>query len=110
MKDPDMNIKVRAGIDKKSFELFYNGGSIWCEHLDSMGDCNEKVKEKFLEDYKMFNRPSMTSFMIVNLCETEINEEIVSCITETIIHSQKRYMKIAFVGVRKPERSAFREI
>ena len=43
---------TEAGIKKKSFELYYNGGSIWCEHLDGMGLCKEKVIEKFLDDYE----------------------------------------------------------
>ncbi len=35
--DENSSIILKAGIEKKSFELYYNGGSIWCEHLDGMG-------------------------------------------------------------------------
>lgn len=94
-------LNTTAGINKKSFELYFNGGSIWCEHLDGMGDLKDKVIEKFLGDKKCFCRPSMTSFMIINIDETVIDTDIISCITETIIGSQKRFMKIAFVGVGK---------
>lgn len=105
------NLIVEAGIRKKSFEIYFNGGSIWCEHLDSMGKYKEKVIEKFLADCKIFSKPSASSFMIINLDETEIDMDIVSCITTAIIASKKGYRKIAFVGVKKrKERSAFREL
>ena len=95
------NINTEAGLRKKSFELYFNGGSIWCEHLDGMGDMKEKVIEKFLSDKKSFCRPSMTSFIIVNLDQTEIDDDIISCLYDAFVDSQKRFMKIAFVGVRK---------
>lgn len=41
----------------------------------------------------------------------KIDAEIISCITSTIIASKKRYMKIAFVGVKKrKERLTLRDI
>lgn len=105
------NINTEAGLRKKSFELYFNGGSIWCEHLDGMGDLKEKVIEKFLEDKKSFCRPSMTSFLILNLDETEIDGDILSCIFDTFVNSQKRFMKIAFVGVGKiGDRNYLRDI
>lgn len=106
-----MKETVEAGIKKKSFELYYNGGSIWCEHLDSMGEYKEKVIEKFKGDIRYFSRPSMTSFMIINLDETEIDEEIVSCIIDGITACGKRFVKIAFVGVKdRADCRAFRVI
>lgn len=95
------NLNFEAGLRKKSFELYFNGGSIWAEHLDGMGDMKDKVIDKFLNDKKSFCRPSMTSFVIVNLDQTEIDDDIISCIFDTFVNSQKRFMKIAFVGVRK---------
>ena len=83
---------------------------IWCEHLDGIGFFPEKVREKFLCDFKQFARPSMTSFMIINLDETELDDEIISCITDTLIRSEKRLVKLAFVGVKKSARGAFRRI
>lgn len=101
---------LNAGIRKKSFELYFNGGSIWCEHLDGMGQCRDIVIEKFLGDVKQFSRPSMTSYMIINLDETELYDDIVSCITDTLINSPKRIVKLAVVGVHKSKQAAFRRI
>jgi len=33
--------KYKLGLKKKSFSLSYNGGEIWCEHLDSLYDQTE---------------------------------------------------------------------
>ena len=51
-----MDKKFQAGLNKKSFELNFNGGSLWAEHLDSMGGYETKVINKFLSDYKTFCR------------------------------------------------------
>ena len=49
--------------------------------------------------------------MIINLDKTEIDTEIISCIVNEIIACDKRFMRIAFVGVKKrKERLAFIEI
>lgn len=105
-----MNDKERAGINKKSFELNYNGGTIWCEHLDSMGNMEIEVINKFKEDYKTFSRPSVSSYMIINLDETIVSEQIAECIVNGIIECTKRFMKIAFVGVGKKEQKQFEKI
>ncbi len=91
----------QAGIKKKSFELFYNGGKIWCEHLDGMGAYEDEVITKFVEDIKTFSRPSISSYMIINLDKTEITEQIVNIITTNIMDMEKPIRKIAFVGVDK---------
>lgn len=105
------HINPESGLRKKSFELYFNSGSIWCEHLDGMGELKEQVIEKFTYDKKIFCRPSMTSFLIINLDETVIDTDIISCIVETITGSQKRFMKIAFVGVKKvADKNDFRAI
>ena len=80
-----MNDKEQAGLNKKSFEINYNGGTIWCEHLDSMGNMEAEVINKFKEDYKTFSRPSVSSYMIINLDETIVSEQIVECIVNGII-------------------------
>ena len=38
MRRPEDQLELQAAIKKKSFELNYNGGTIWCEHLDGMGN------------------------------------------------------------------------
>ena len=105
-----MDYKVHAGINKKSFELNYNGGTIWCEHLDSMGDLETEVIEKFESDYKTFSRPSISSYMIINLDETIVTSQIVECIVNTIIECPKRFVKIAFLGIAKREQKRFGKI
>ncbi|MCR5479072.1 MAG: hypothetical protein K6F27_04335 [Ruminococcus sp.] len=90
-----------AAVKKKSFELNYNGGTIWCEHLDGMGTLEGEVIAKFCEDKKLFSRPSVSSFMIIDLDETEITEQIVRTIVDAIIEANKVFRKIAFVGVEK---------
>ncbi len=105
-----LNYKEQAGIKKKSFELNYNDGTIWCEHLDSMENMEVEVIKKFEEDYKTFSRPSVSSYMIINLDETTITEQIAACIVNGIIECKKKFMKIAFVGVGKKEQKLFEKM
>ena len=103
-----MNTIHKAGIKKASFELDYNGGKIWCEHLDGMGAYEDEVISKFLGDVKAFSRPSVSSFMIVNLDKTVITEKIAETVSACILQSDKTFMKIAFVGVDKRRQKLFR--
>ena len=96
-----MNSIQQAAIRKKSFELNYNGGTIWCEHLDGMGTFEDKVIAKFTEDKRLFSRPSVSSFMIIDLDETDVTEHIVNTIVDAILETNKLFRKIAFVGVEK---------
>ena len=42
---------------RKSFELNYNGGTIWCEHLDGMGACEaEAIAAGLLESDKAIRK------------------------------------------------------
>lgn len=91
--------KELLGINKKSFELPYNNGSIWCEHLDSMGELETEVIAKFSEDKKAFTRPSVSSYMIICLNETIVTKAIVEVIYDILHNSQKRFSKVVFVGV-----------
>jgi len=95
-----MNSIQQAAIRKKSFELNYNGGTIWCEHLDGMGEYEDEVTDKFAEDKSAFTRPSSSSFMIINLDDTDVTARIVDMIASTILESSKVFAKIAFVGVK----------
>jgi hypothetical protein len=96
-----MNNIQQAAIEKESFELNYNGGQIWCEHLDGMGDCEDKVITKFAGDTDSFSKPSVSSYMIINLDKTVITHRIADTIVTTIIDADKAIRKIAFVGVNK---------
>ena len=99
-----------AAIKKKSFELNYNGGTIWCEHLDGMGTSEDEVIAKLGEDKKLFSRPSVSSFMIINLDETDITEKIAETIVTAITETDKIFRKIAFVGVDKCWQKSFVKI
>lgn len=100
-------MKNERDNENKSFELYYNGGSIWCEHLDGMGACEDEVITKFLRDKRIFSRPSVSSFMIINLDETVITKQIVETIVSNVSESDKTIRKIAFVGVDKNWQCAF---
>ena len=102
--------EIQAAINKKSFELNYNGGTIWCEHLDGMVDREQEVIEKFEADLPTLRRPSVSSSMIINLDETMITEAIESVIVEELSHSNKQFRKIAFVGVDESYHKDFHEI
>ena len=103
-------MKNERDNEKKSFELYYNGGSIWCEHLDAMGNCEDEVIAKFLGDVKFFSRPSVSSFMIINLDKTVITHRIADTIVTTIIDMDKAIRKIAFVGVNKRWHRSFNDL
>ena len=102
--------KLRAAINKKSFELNYNGGTIWCEHLDGMGDLEQEVIDKFKGDLPKLRRPSVSSSMIINLDDTVITEAIENEIVNVLLDSNKQFRKIAFVGVNRRHHTKFNEI
>lgn len=91
--------KYVLGLNKKSFSLFYNGGEIWCEHLDSLYNQKELLKQKFNQDLLQINRPSTSSFIIVNVDETVIDKEILEFIIERLIRLDKPLCKVVFVGL-----------
>ncbi len=105
-----MDIIRQAGIRKRSFELDHNGGKIWCEHLDGMGSCEDEVITKFLGDIIVFSRPSVSSFMIINLDKTVITAQIADTIINGIANTGKAVRKIAFVGVDKRWQRSFGEL
>lgn len=99
-----MNDQERAGLNKRFFELYFRQGSIWCEHLDSMGAMEAEVLRKLTEDARAFGRPSAPSRMIVNLDETVITDAVVERLAGEILGCGKRFVRIAFVGVGMRER------
>ena len=92
---------------KESFELYYNGGSIWAEHLDGMGNREDEIINKFKEDFKKMKRPSMTSFTIINLDETNITKTISETIIDAFKQCEKDFRKIALIGVPKNKQDLF---
>ena len=106
-KSPD---EIKAGINKKSFELNFNGGTIWCEHLDGMGEHEREVIEKFTNDLSKLLRPSVSSSMMINLDETTITDEIAETIAKGLTECQKTFRKIAFVGADRKYHHVFSRI
>lgn len=105
--DNIMDSIQQAGIKKKSFELDYHGGKIWCEHLDGMGAYEEEVIHKFTEDISSFSRPSVSTFMIINLDKTMITDKIAELVVSNLTDGDKVFRKIAFVGVNKQWHKVF---
>ena len=91
--------KYELGLHKKSFSLFYKGGEIWCEHLDSLYNEKELLKNKFNQDLLQIGRPSISSFLVINLDETVIDEEIMEFIINNLVMLKKSLCKVVFVGL-----------
>lgn len=91
--------KYELGLNKKSFSLFFNGGEIWCEHLDSLYNKKELLIQKFDQDLVQISRPSMTSFIAVNLDETDVDREILDHILNCFALLKKPLRKVVFVGL-----------
>lgn len=91
--------KYKKGLNKKSFSIYYNGGEIWAEHLDSLEDKKDLVIEKFKEDLKTISKPSTSSFIALNLDETVVTDDIIKLILDSFINLGKPLKKVAFVGL-----------
>ncbi|MDF2544227.1 MAG: hypothetical protein K0S47_3945 [Herbinix sp.] len=91
--------KYELGLNKKSFSLFYNGGEIWCEHLDSLYNEKELLKQKFNQDLVQISRPSASSYIAVNLDETDVDREILEHIISSFTMIKKPLCKVVFVGL-----------
>jgi len=90
---------VPAGANKKSFSLFYHGGEIWCEHLDALGWHTELLKQKFAEDLKIIKRPSTSSYVAINMDQTEVSEEILELIINSLCRLDRPLKKVVFIGL-----------
>ena len=86
------------GVKKKSFVLPFAGGEIWFEHLDGIYQYTEFAVQKLRTDTAIFCRPSSPGFITFVLDETIITEELISEITDSLIKSGKRFVRVAFVG------------
>ena len=87
------------GLKKKSFELSYNNGSIWCEHLDGLFDKRDLVIKKFTEDLNVIKCPSTSSFIAINLDETDVDKKLLDFIIGTLNTLEKRICKVVIVGL-----------
>ena len=91
--------KIELGLKKKSFSMFFNGGEIWFEHLDSLYDQTELIKQKFTQDLLEIQRPSTSSFIAVILNESNINSEILDLIINEFSNLNKQLRKVVFIGL-----------
>ncbi len=91
--------KYEYGLNKKSFSLFYKGGEVWCEHLDSFYGEKELLKQKFKRDLIEISRPSTSSFIAVVLDDSDVDKEVLDWIVDRFIMLNKPLRKIVFVGL-----------
>lgn len=91
--------KYELGLNKKSFSVFFNGGEIWCEHLDSIYKEKELLKQKFNQDLVQISRPSTSSFIVIDLDESEVDTEILELIIDSFVMLKKPLRKVVFVGL-----------
>lgn len=97
--------KYELGLNKKSFSLFFNGGEIWCEHLDSLYNEKELLLKKFNQDLIQISKPSASSFIAVNLDQSDVDKEILEHIINSFIRLEKPLRKVVFVGLTSKMRS-----
>ncbi len=97
--------KYELGLNKKSFSIFFNGGEIWCEHLDSLYNEKELLKLKFNQDLVQISRPSTSSFIAVNLDESDVDREILELIISSFVMLKKPLRKVIFVGLNSNMKS-----
>lgn len=91
--------KYELGLKKKSFSIFYNGGEIWCEHLDSLYDKTELLKQKFVQDLEQIDKPSASSFLAVVLNDSHVDKELLEQIVDHFSGLKKQLQKVAFIGL-----------
>ena len=99
-----------VGINKKSFSMFFGGGEIWFEHLDGLYGYTNLAIEKFEKDYQECKRPSLPSLIAINLDETEVNDRLVHAVTEKLLHGEKRFTRVVFVGVNRTEKRNIKQL
>jgi len=95
----DIPVKALNGLHKKSFAMYFGGGEIWFEHLDSMYTLKDEVIKKFNNDLPNITKPSKPSLIAVNLDETLVDEEIVEVISNAYIKNERYIRKLVFVGL-----------
>lgn len=93
--------KYELGLNKKSFSLFYHGGEIWCEHLDSLFDRKDLLIQKFNQDLLQIGRPSTSSYIVVILDQSEVDNEIIEHIMNSFISLKKPLRKVVFAGLSR---------
>ena len=86
------------GYKKKSFILPFNGGEIWCEHLDGIYGNEDLVLQKLAGDLPLFTRPSSTSCIAVAVAETVLTDNIINALVSAFTNTAKKFTRVAFIG------------
>jgi hypothetical protein len=97
--------KYELGLNKKSFSIFYNGGAIWCEHLDSLYNEKDLLIQKFKQDLVQISKPSTSSFIAVAFDESDVDREILELIVNSFVTLKKPLRKVVFVGLNSKMKS-----
>jgi len=97
-KENAVNEANLPGLKKKSFAMFFGGGEIWFEHLDGIFQFSDIAIAKLSEDYRTFKRPSAPGLIAFILDETAVTGELAARIAQILLHGEKRFMKVVFVG------------
>ncbi len=97
---------MQAGIDKKSFAMYFGGGEIWFEHLDGMYGLKDQVIEKFTKDLPKITRVSAPSLIAVNLDQTRVDSKIIDLISGSFIDNEAYIHKVVFVGLDNKARKS----
>ena len=87
------------GLKKKSFSMFFNGGEIWFEHLDSLYDQKELLRKKFMQDLLQIEKPSASSFIAVIIDESNVDNDCLDWILFEFSKLKKQLRKVVFVGL-----------
>ena len=70
-----------------------------------MGNHEQEVIDKFIGDLPKLMKPSASSCMIINLDETVLTGNIERTIVNGLSEGEKRFRKIAFVGVDRKQQT-----
>lgn len=87
------------GLQKKSFSMYFGGGEIWFEHLDSLQKRDDLALAKLEADSCLFLRPSLPSVIAVNLDETRVTAALISALQKYLMHAGKHFTRVAVVGL-----------
>ena len=88
------------GLYKKSFSINYKGGEIWIEHLDAIRN-QAYIKDKFIQDLAQIRRPSTSSFIAINLDQSNVDADLLNFILDSLRDIDKPIRKVVMVGLNK---------
>ncbi|MGN0641866.1 MAG: hypothetical protein ACI4JJ_01850 [Huintestinicola sp.] len=105
-----MQTKALAGLNKKSFSMYFGGGEIWFEHLDGIYEYTDLAIEKLEKDSHTFKRPSMPSLIAINIDETDADDALINAVCDKLLHSGKRFTRVVFVGADRAAQKKIKSV